>query len=367
MSDQETDKPALNNVLRQLDIKHLMAFEAIYSTRNISRAGQSLKFSQPTMSNLLARLRVTLDDPLFLRQPRGVLPSMRAEELIGPIRRVLREIERIAQPATSFDPERDTREFRLHALDIFESILIPPLIRRVQAHKGVTFKMLLPAKYPILEALESGEADLALGVSPTNQPDLRWEDLTPTELYVIARKGHPRIDGAVTLTDLQECSHAVMDMSPGALANSHLFTLANRLERHDAVRVTRPSSVIEIVANTGDPNAKEPVIYKLDFKRISAKTAFWAGRPAMRVVQALSWFRDDRASLDAAVNGIVRRLSSAPEREAIVQDLNQNIQAVPAWMYPVIEKITRTLSADEGSDDASQPSDTTRAHAESLR
>lgn len=250
MSDQETDKPTLNNVLRQLDIKHLMAFEAIYSTRNISRAGQSLKFSQPTMSNLLARLRTTLDDPLFLRQPRGVLPSRRAEELIGPIRRVLREIERIAQPATSFDPERDTREFRLHALDIFESILIPPLVRRVQGHKGVTFKLLLPAKFPILEALESGEADLALGVSPHNQPDLRWEDLTPTELYVIARKGHPRIDGTVTLADLQECSHAVMDMSPGALANSHLFSLANRLERHDAVRVTRPSSVIEIVANT---------------------------------------------------------------------------------------------------------------------
>jgi len=37
--------------------------------------------------------------------------------------------------------------------------------------------------------------------------------------------------------------------------------------------------MIEIEASAGDPKATKPVIYKLDFKRIAAKTAFWAGRP----------------------------------------------------------------------------------------
>lgn len=36
---------------------------------------------------------------------------------------------------------------------------------------------------------------------------------------------------------------------------------------------------IEIEANSGDPNATKPVIYRLDFKKIAAKTAFWTGRP----------------------------------------------------------------------------------------
>ena len=39
---------------------------------------------------------------------------------------------------------------------------------------------------------------------------------------------------------------------------------------------------IEIEANAGDPKATKAVIYTLDFKRISAKTAFWAGRPCAR-------------------------------------------------------------------------------------
>lgn len=104
---------------------------------------------------------------------------------------------------------------------------------------------------------------------------------------------------------------------------------------------------IEIEASAGDPKATTPVIYRLDFKRISAKTAFWAGRPAMRVVQALAWFRDERSSLEAAVNGIVRYLSRNPDRDAIVQDLRENVHAVPAWMYSLVETITRRIAKDQ--------------------
>jgi hypothetical protein len=97
---------------------------------------------------------------------------------------------------------------------------------------------------------------------------------------------------------------------------------------------------IEIVANAGDAEATKPVIYILDFKRISAKTAFWAGRPAMRVIQALHWFRDERANLEAVVDGIVRYLARSPHRQPIVEDLRENIHAIPAWMYQAVETIT---------------------------
>ena len=98
---------------------------------------------------------------------------------------------------------------------------------------------------------------------------------------------------------------------------------------------------IEIEANAGDPSATKPVTYRLDFKRISAKTAFWAGRPAMRIVQALNWLRDDRSLHEAATDGILRHLNKSPLKQAIIQDLRENIQALPAWMYPVVETITR--------------------------
>ncbi|MGE7471982.1 DUF6088 family protein [Bosea sp. NPDC003192] len=122
---------------------------------------------------------------------------------------------------------------------------------------------------------------------------------------------------------------------------------------------------IEIEASAGDPKETKPVVYKLDFKRISAKTAFWAGRPAMRVVQALSWFRDDRPSLDAAINGIVRHLSRDPDRQTVVTDLRENLQAMPAWMYAPVEAITKRL-ADLAGDSMSGGNPAKDKHAEGV-
>lgn len=122
---------------------------------------------------------------------------------------------------------------------------------------------------------------------------------------------------------------------------------------------------IEIEASAGDPRETNPVVYRLDFKRISAKTAFWAGRPAMRVVQALSWFRDDRSSLDVAVNGIVRHLSRDPNRNTVMNDLRENIQAVPAWMYAPVEAVIKKL-VEMASDSGSSGNPAKDKHAEGV-
>jgi hypothetical protein len=120
---------------------------------------------------------------------------------------------------------------------------------------------------------------------------------------------------------------------------------------------------IKIVANAGDPQGSKPIVYTLDFKRISAKTAFWAGRPAMRVVQALTWFRDDRPSLDAAVNGIARQLARDPNRPLIAQDLREHIHAIPAWMYQHAEAVIQKLLALPADDSAATHEGASENHA----
>ena len=79
----------------------------------------------------------------------------------------------------------------------------------------------------------------------------------------------------------------------GMTRRPHDLGLTTAVPARSTIYADTYPRTIEIVANTGDPNATRTplVVYKLDFKRISvSKTAFWAGRPAMRVVQALSWF-----------------------------------------------------------------------------
>lgn len=119
---------------------------------------------------------------------------------------------------------------------------------------------------------------------------------------------------------------------------------------------------IEIDATTGDSKVTTPVIYTLDFKRASAKAAFWAGRPAMRIVQALAWLRDDRHNLEPAIASIVQKLSNSRNREEIANDLRSNIAAMPAWMYPAAQEIAEGLTRDRNVIEKVEQSDADDIH-----
>ncbi|MCA2013564.1 LysR family transcriptional regulator [Cereibacter sphaeroides] len=250
MTDNPTPRRDLTNRLLQLDIKHLVAFEAIYSTRNLSRAAKMVGFAQPTMSNLLARLRDVLEDPLFQRRGGEMAPTPRADKLIGGVRRILQEVGAITDPLASFDPTSDSREFKLHILDLFETLVMPGLLRDAAAFPGVTYRLLTASRTPIRDALESGEADLAIGMPPPNDPALSWQSLLPIEVVAIARVGHPEINGGLTQEQFRRIGHVTIDMTPGVLANAGNLRPASRIERHDVVQVSRPGSVIELVAQS---------------------------------------------------------------------------------------------------------------------
>lgn len=114
---------------------------------------------------------------------------------------------------------------------------------------------------------------------------------------------------------------------------------------------------IEINANMGDTPEKQPVIYRLEFKRISAINEFWAGRPGMRVVQALAWYRDHaRVKSEELVNGIVHALERDPNGTRAIGDVVQNISATPSWMHPIIRQIaTRFQMRKSASLEAEPP------------
>ena len=54
-----------NMNLQTIDLNLLVVFEALMEERGVTRAANRVGLSQPAMSNALARLRRTFDDPLF--------------------------------------------------------------------------------------------------------------------------------------------------------------------------------------------------------------------------------------------------------------------------------------------------------------
>ncbi|KUM25382.1 hypothetical protein AU467_04375 [Mesorhizobium loti] len=89
----------------------------------------------------------------------------------------------------------------------------------------------------------------------------------------------------------------------------------------------------------------------ITFKPTAPSRLYWAGRPGMRVVQALHWLRD---MLGSDHERIERRLASIladPEHgSAIVADLREGLTSLPDWMQnflrPLLNESGRTASED---------------------
>ena len=81
----------------------------------------------------------------------------------------------------------------------------------------------------------------------------------------------------------------------------------------------------------------------ISFKPTAASKLYWAGRPAMRLVQALHWLRDtiDLPTLSAQVRALLRRL---PNGDQIKADLADGMATLPAWMQDHLKPIISAAS-----------------------
>jgi DNA-binding transcriptional LysR family regulator len=92
--------------LGAIDLNLLVVFDAVMRERNVTRAGEHLGLSQPAMSHALTRLRYMLKDDLFIRSPKGMLPTPRAEQLAVPVRAALDGLQHSLEPTQFIPPRR---------------------------------------------------------------------------------------------------------------------------------------------------------------------------------------------------------------------------------------------------------------------
>ena len=121
----------LNEIdLSRADLNLLVLFETVFDEGNVGRAAERLNLSASAVSHGLGRLRRLLNDPLFLKTPKGVVPTDRAKELAAPIGDVLARVRSVISTAEPFDPARSRRRFTIGTADGF-SVFLPPLLEEI--------------------------------------------------------------------------------------------------------------------------------------------------------------------------------------------------------------------------------------------
>jgi DNA-binding transcriptional LysR family regulator len=184
--------------LGSFDLNLLIVFDALLRERSVTRAGGAIGLSQPAVSHALSRLRYLLGDELFVRTPAGMMPTPRAETLAGPFASALSEL-RLALEPVAFDPATSDRRFRL-ALNNYAAVLIAPrLVDEVSsAAPAVSLDLRPRGTLDLVEQLDRGDLDLALGVVSSPAPRFVTTSLLDDEIVLVMRKGHPAGRRALT-------------------------------------------------------------------------------------------------------------------------------------------------------------------------
>ncbi|HSV81710.1 MAG TPA: LysR family transcriptional regulator [Ramlibacter sp.] len=199
--------------LRTLDLNLLRVFAAVYAEKNVTRAAVRLEMSQPAISNAMARLRRTMDDPLFVRTSRGMEPTALAVRLAQPVEQALELLRTTFDSGDQFDPKTATKTFRVLMSDAGEAAVIPQLVARLdEAAPHVRVHAVVAPHAQYANLLEEGSADLAVGNLRFLTAGFYQQRLFNDPYRCICSPGHPLArNKQLSLRQFVEAAHVAVE------------------------------------------------------------------------------------------------------------------------------------------------------------
>lgn len=252
----------LNEIdLSRADLNLFVLFETVMETRHVGRAAEVLSLSPSAVSHGLARLRRMLDDPLFLRNPKGVEPTDRAVRLAPAIADVLARARAVVGAAKPFDPRMSTRRFVIGAPDGVSTVILPPLLtrlRRAAPNVDIAVRQLLPrqgereaglAWRDALGELESRSMDVA--IMPTADVPVRFttRPLYEEDFVIALRAQHP-LTRKHTLERYCTAGHLVVSETGDPYGFVDLALAKRKLKRRVALTVPNFMFALATLADT---------------------------------------------------------------------------------------------------------------------
>lgn len=173
--------------LQRMDLNLFKVFEAVYRERNLTRAGEALFLSQSAISHALSRLTSHFDGPLFIRQGRGVAPTVLAERVAPKVASALEDLRLGLSSTREFRPERDVRRLRLAIHVEQEPLVLPELLDVLQKHApAIRVDCVRLSRGSMTADLSTGRLDLVLDVALAASEELVHVPILQDELCVVA-------------------------------------------------------------------------------------------------------------------------------------------------------------------------------------
>ncbi len=241
--------------LRNIDLNLLVVFEAMYRTRNTTRAAELLHLTQPAVSNALNRLRTLFDDVLFVKSASGMLPTPRADGISVLLDEGFASLRLAVQAGRAFDAKTSTRTFHLYLSDIGQAVFVPPLVSRLsKIAPGIQIATTYLPLDTAQQLMKLGQIDLAVGTFSGLHKDFIQQRLFRERYVVLVRAKHPKIGAKISVEQFFAAQHVIYTPTAGSHglfeAELNLFAAKSGHTRTVALQLAHSSGIERVVATS---------------------------------------------------------------------------------------------------------------------
>ena len=193
--------------LSDIDLNLLYVFQVLTEELNVTKAATRLKVSQPAVSRSLSRLREVFDDPLFTRTSHGLSATVKTQTLAPLLKEMLKGLESLIQPS-EFVPHTSQRRFVLSTTDFGTLTVLPKILDQFRQQAPDAILDVKSWNEDMVMDLDQTNIDLAVSVLSKEPPaGIRAMRLQSDKMVCLARKGHPAIQGELTLDNYLKANH----------------------------------------------------------------------------------------------------------------------------------------------------------------
>lgn len=164
------------NNYSDFDGNTLLTFITVLEEASVSKAAVRLGVSQSAVSHTLDRLRKAFNDPLFVRDGRGIIATAKAQSLRKPVEAILLSLRSLTHER-EFDPSTETLEFTIAANDFQLALIFPTLLKELYA-EGINPKFhFIPSGVPSANLKRTSHCQMTLTPVPPDDKNIVSEKL----------------------------------------------------------------------------------------------------------------------------------------------------------------------------------------------
>lgn len=176
--------------LARYDIKLLVALQVLLEEQNVSRAAERLCVTQSAMSKMLARLKETFGEELFIRTSYGIQPTDKALALTVPLSNALESLSALLTPKV-FKPVDCERTFKISLMDNLATRVMPRLLKKLSKEAPNVKIQLKPWGRTSFDELANGQLDLIVNLVDVERANFYQQKLSDIQVCALVRKNHP--------------------------------------------------------------------------------------------------------------------------------------------------------------------------------